>query len=134
MQMRQIGYGKYTLLMSCFNLIGSSILLACAFTAQAEPWTETQQVLAATYLTAHTIDWAQTRNLSSRKEYEEKNPVLGRKPTSGKTNAYFILTPLIGYFVLDALPEYRTGILAVANVLEIGVVAHNYRIGIKASW
>ena len=119
----------------------AALLLACAFTAQAEPWTETQQVLAATYLTAHTIDWAQTRNAASSTTggkhgtgYYEKNPVLGRKPTSGKTNAYFILTPLIGYFVLDALPEYRTGILAVANVLEIGVVAHNYRIGVKASW
>jgi len=112
----------------------AALLLASAFSAQAEPWTETQQVLAATYLTAHTIDWAQTRNLSGRKEYEEKNPVLGSRPASGKTNAYFILTPLIGYFVLDALPEYRTGILAVANVLEIGVVAHNYRIGVKASW
>ena len=112
----------------------AALLLACAFTAQAEPWTETQQVLAATYLTAHTIDWAQTRNMSSRKEYYEKNPVLGSRPASGKTNAYFILTPIIGYFVLDALPEYRTGILAVANVLEIGVVAHNFSIGIKANF
>lgn len=118
-----------------------AILLACAFQAQAEPWTETQQVLAATYLTAHTIDWAQTRHLSRsttggkhNKGYEEKNPALGRKPSSGKTDAYFILTPLIGYFVLDALPQYRTGILAVANVLEVGVVAHNFRIGIKAKW
>ena len=112
----------------------TTLLLLCAFQAQAEPWTETQQVLAATYLTAHTIDWAQTRNLSSRKEYEEKNPVLGSHPASGKTNAYFILTPIIGYFVLDALPQYRSEILVVANVLEIGVVARNFSIGIKAKF
>jgi hypothetical protein len=119
----------------------AALILVFAFSAQAEPWTETQQVLAATYLTAHTIDWAQTRSLARSTTggkhgsgYDEENPILGRKPASDKTNAYFILTPLIGYFVLDALPEYRTGILAVANVLEIGVVAHNYRIGVKASW
>jgi hypothetical protein len=111
-----------------------ALFLACSFSAQAEPWTETQQVLAATYLTAHTIDWAQTRNIGRNPKYEEKNPALGRKPSSGKTDAYFVLTPLIGYFVLDALPQYRTGILAVANVLEIGVVAHNFSIGIKASF
>lgn len=119
----------------------AAILLLCAFQAQAEPWTETQQVLAATYLTMHAVDWAQTRNISRSdsggrhgKGYEEKNPVLGRKPSNGKTDAYFIITPLIGYFVLDALPQYRTGILAVANVLEVGVVAHNFRIGIKANF
>jgi hypothetical protein len=110
------------------------LLLVCACSARAEPWTETQQVLAATYLTAHTIDWAQTRNLARKSEYEEKNPVLGKRPSGGKSGAYFLLTPIIGYFVLDALPQYRTGILAVANVLEIGVVAHNFSIGIKANF
>ena len=119
----------------------TTLLLLCAFQAQAEPWTETQQVLAATYLTAHTIDWAQTR-YSARSTtggkhgsgYDEENPILGRKPASGKTNAYFILTPIIGYFVLDALPQYRSEILVVANVLEIGVVARNFSIGIKAKF
>ena len=119
----------------------TALLLACTFQAQAEPWTETQQVLAATYLTAHTIDWAQTRSLARSTTggkhgsgYDEKNPILGRKPASDKTNAYFILTPLIGYFVLDALPEYRTGILGFMNAVEIIQVAHNYRIGVRASF
>jgi hypothetical protein len=119
----------------------SAILVLFSFSAQAEPWAETQQGLAATYLTMHAADWAQTRNLARSdsggrhgKGYEEKNPILGRKPSSGKTDAYFILTPLVGYFVLDALPQYRTGILAVANVLEVGVVAHNFTIGVKAKF
>ena len=126
------------------NAAHRAILLACAFfvwlstaglsTAQAEPWTETQQALAATYLTAHAIDWAQTRNIGRNPRYEEMNPILGRKPSSGKIDAYFIMTPILGYLVLDALPQYRTAILAVASLVEIGVVAHNYRIGIKANW
>jgi hypothetical protein len=109
-----------------------AILLACAFTAQAEPWTETQQVLAGTYLTAHTIDWAQTRNIATNAAYKEHNPVLGSNPSLQKVDAYFLLTPIIGYFLLDAIPAQRTTVLAIANVLEIGVVAHNFSIGIKA--
>ena len=121
-------------------VVGAYLLLS-SLVAQAEQWTETQQVLAATYLTAHTIDWAQTRSLARSTTggkhgsgYDEENPILGRKPASDKTNAYFILTPLIGYFVLDALPEYRTGILGFMNAVEIIQVAHNYRIGVRASF
>jgi hypothetical protein len=119
--------------MGGMRAIAASIL-ACAFPAQAEPWTETQQALAATYLTVHAIDWAQTRNLARKPEYEEKNPILGKKPSGGKSGAYFLLTPVVGYFILDALPKYRTELLAVANVIEIGVVAHNFSIGIKAKF
>jgi hypothetical protein len=121
-------------------VVGAYLLLS-SLVAQAEQWTETQQVLAATYLTAHTIDWAQTRSLARSTTggkhgsgYDEENPILGRKPASDKTNAYFILTPLIGYFVLDALPEYRTPALVVLTAVEIAVIARNYRIGVKVAF
>jgi hypothetical protein len=113
----------------------ATLLLAVCSTVQAEPWTETQQALATTYMVAHTIDWAQTRNIARNPLFEERNPFLDRKPSNSQVNAHFILTPIVGYFILDALPSgYRTTALTVLNVIEVGVVGHNFSIGIKARW
>jgi len=51
-----------------------------------------------------------------------------------KVNTYFLLTPVLWYYALDNIPQYRTAALTVLNLVQIGVVAHNYHVGIKVSF
>jgi hypothetical protein len=110
-----------------------ALILFWAFNAYSEPWTDTQKVLSASYLTAHVIDWGQTRD-SAKNYYGEKNTILGAHPSVGKVNAYFVLTPILLYYALDAIPEYRTPALVVLTAVEIAVIARNYRIGVKVAF
>jgi hypothetical protein len=113
----------------------AAVLLLCAGSAQAEPWTDVQKGLAATYLVAHAIDWGQTRHIArAPNKFREYNPILGADPSLGKVNAYFVLTPILWCYFLDAIPQYRTPVLAVLNVVELGIVAHNFHVGLKVSF
>ena len=116
------------------NRLVSTLLLVFIFSAQAEPWTTEQKVLSATYLTAHVIDWGQTRSMVINGGYGDNNPILGKHPSMAKVNTYFLVVPIIGYYALDAFPKNRTGILGFLNAVEILQVAHNYRIGVRVSF
>lgn len=107
-------------------------LAALCGAARAQSWTDEQRTLGAMYLTAHAIDWAQTRQIIREPGMWELNPILGRHPSRARVNAYFALTPLAGYLVLDALPsQHRTTALKVITTLEIATVARNHYIGVR---
>jgi uncharacterized protein (DUF486 family) len=115
-------------------VVGAYLLLS-SLVAQAEQWTETQKTLAASYLIAHVIDWGQTRYIAQTPDKStEYNSILGSHPSMAKVNTYFLLTPVLWYYALDNIPQYRTAALTVLNLVQIGVVAHNYHVGIKVSF
>ena len=99
-------------------------------------WTDQQRALSAIYMTAHAIDWGQTRRIAQEPQHwSELNPVLGRKPKLSRVNAYFLLSPVVGYLVLDALPsDTRTHALQFLTAIEIGTVARNHYLGIRMAF
>ena len=83
-------------------------------------------------MTAHVIDWAQTRQIIREPGMWERNPILGPHPSRARVNTYFALAPLAGYLVLDAMPsQHRTTALRFITTLEIATVAHNHYIGVR---
>lgn len=112
-----------------------AILLAllCS-TAHAEPWTAEQKSLAGVEAALLVADYGQTKTIATTQHrWVEYNPILGRHPSMGRVNAVFVLTPLIGYFALDALPsETRTWALRAITFVEAGVVGRNAYLGIHA--
>lgn len=108
------------------------ILLALCGAVQAQSWTDEQRTLGAMYMTAHAIDWAQTRQIIREPGMWERNPILGRHPSRARVNAYFVITPIVGALLLDYLPsQHRTTALKVITTLEIATVAHNHYIGVR---
>lgn len=99
-------------------------------------WTDEQRTLGAMYMTAHAIDWGQTRRIAREPQrWSELNPVIGRQPSMGRVNRYFLLTPIVGYLVLDAMPsDYRTTALKALTMIEVGTIARNHYLGIRVSF
>jgi len=102
-------------------------------------WTTEHKTLAAIAGAALLADYAQTRDIAYRQQHacangcmHELNPLLGKKPTRGRINAYFATVAIGGYFALDNMSsESRTTALSAAAVLEIAVVGRNKHIGLS---
>jgi hypothetical protein len=118
------------------------LLLILCGSAQAQ-WTSEQKTLAAVASVALVIDYGQTKSIATKDIYREgvlmrnveHNPMLPRHPDMRDVNRHFILTPIIAYAVLDNISsENRTMALKVLTAVQIGIVAHNYSIGIRAEF
>jgi hypothetical protein len=103
-------------------------------------WTTEQRTLAAITATAFVIDYGQTNDLVFRQRhrdcsvgcYTERNPILGRHPTRARMNAYFALTPVVTYLVLDNInSESRTWALRGLTAIEIAAVGNNIHLGLS---
>ena len=111
-----------------------SILLLLSLGAHAETreWTTEEKAWGAVAGTLLLADWSTTQNMSRRynEGYYERNPLLGRHPSSNTINLYFLIaTPLI-FLAADQVPEYRKTILQSVSVLELIAVGNNLRIGL----
>jgi hypothetical protein len=98
-------------------------------------WTPEQKGLAAAALVVTAIDYGQTRTVAKDPRWHEENPLMGRHPSTRKVAAHFIAVPVLTYFVLDNISsENRSLALKVILAVEIGFVAHNYSLGVRASF
>ena len=98
----------------------------------ADDWTSADTKREAVYLTLHSMDWMQTRYIAKNPSFHEQNDLVGRNPSIGKVNNYFVATALLHVGVAYLLPtEYRKAFQYITIGMEIGAVAHNYQIGIK---
>lgn len=99
-------------------------------------WTQEQKVLGAVSAGLMLIDYGQTRFIAKNTwTQHESNPMLGRYPSMGRVNRHFLAASLASYLVADFLPsEQRTWFLGGLAVVQLGVVAHNYSIGINTSF
>ena len=101
-----------------------------------DEWTKKDTNYQLTYAVFHIVDWGQTRTIAKNSnKYSELNPILGKHPSIGKVNTYF-LTTLVGHTAISyMLPKkYRRYWQVVWIGLEAGTVAHNYSVGIKTSF
>lgn len=111
------------------------LFLLLISSAQADEWTRSDTYREATYLTLHTMDWAQTRNIARNPIYYEQNAILGKHPSVGRVDGYFALTGLAHLAVSYYLPaEYRKAFQYVTIGVEGGAVAHNFSIGVSAGF
>lgn len=114
------------------TIITGAFLFGLSLSAQAaDPWTPTQQTLAATSTAALAVDWGQTLDISNHPGLFETNPILGRHPTRAQINRYFASSIVGSLAVAHLLPSrFRTTWLSAVTMLEVSVSAHNYQIGV----
>ena len=109
------------------------LLLLLLFPTQScihtDPWTTQDKILQAAYLTAHTLDYLQTRNADWDRFYET-NPILGRAPSTQSVDIYFLSTALLHPLITHLLPQsWRKYWLGSTLLFETSVVCHNFHIG-----
>lgn len=80
----------------------------------------------------HVADWGQTLDIADHPErFYERNPVLGRHPSRGEVNRWFLGTALLHPVVSYVLPKpYREVWQYVTIGVEVGCVGSNARIGV----
>ena len=119
-----------------------SLAVLLCLPALAHAGAEGRENTAALLLMA--IDWRQTRVIAAspvhwvsvaegwQPAYHEANPLLGRRPSAGRVNGYF-LALAAGYLLAqEALPE-GTGraLRRVVITAEVGCVVNNFAIGVR---
>jgi len=98
----------------------------------ATTWDKNDSQRQWMYLTAHSLDWLQTRYIANHSDaYYETNPLLGREPSQGKVDAYFFTTGLLhSWIAYNLRPRYRKWFQYSTLVMETGYVGHNVSLGI----
>ena len=80
------------------------------------------------------LDYATTRDMTHRYNegyYEKFNPLLGRHPSTGQVDLYFVTAGLATWLIADNLDEYRKPFLQAVSALELVCVGNNLRIGLR---
>lgn len=115
-------------------LLGIILLVLSVNTyADSRAWTEEEKRWGATAGALLVADWSTTRNMTYRynEDYYEQNPLLGRRPSAGAVNLYFLaVTPAV-FLAADYFSDYRKEILQATSLIELVMVGNNLRIGLK---
>ena len=114
----------------------TSILLLCLFISSASyagPWNAADTKREAVYLTLHTMDWAQTREIARNPDkWHETNPYLGNHPSVARVNRYFVAMGITHIVIAHILPaNYRRAFQYVTIGVEAGYVVHNFSMGLS---
>jgi hypothetical protein len=79
-------------------------------------------------------DWATTRNMTRRysEDYWERNPLLGRQPSTNRVDLHFVGFMIGNYFVADYFQgKNRRLYLQIVTGVETVAVINNLSIGLK---
>jgi len=91
-------------------------------------WDRTDKVLFTTFTLANVVDMIQTNEIYDNPRFREANPLLSR-------NTYIPILLVVNIAAIPVLnsftPKVRRGMLWWMNVVKIGVVGHNYSIGVR---
>jgi hypothetical protein len=97
-------------------------------------WTTEQQNWFLASNAAILGDWATTRNMTRRyaEGYYERNPLLGRHPTTQAVDLHFVTWMVANYFAADYFQgRNRTLYLKVVTGMESALVINNLSIGLR---
>lgn len=131
--------------MKYYLIIFIIFILFLNCTVAKADWTKTDTAYQITYSALHIIDWGQTRYIAKNSlTRSEMNPILGKHPSVGKVDTYFIGT-LVGHTLISVLlPEkvYLLGLKirprrawqGIWIIIETGYVAHNFGAGVKIAF
>ena len=96
----------------------------------AADWDKTDKILFGSFLVFETADYLQTKQLLDTPGLHEHNPFL--KDNKKYVTPYFAGCVLTGYLIADYLsPPKRKAFLIALNMLEVGMVGNNYKLGIR---
>lgn len=110
--------------------------LALSTPAVAGDWSAEDTKWQAAYIALHVADWGQTRDIAAKRDrYFEQNPVLGKHPSVKRVDSYFLATSIAHTAISYALPpDLRRRWQQITVVVQAGVVAHNYGIGLNINF
>jgi len=97
-------------------------LLPITSNAEYKDWSETDQRWFIASNIAMGLDWATTRKISEKNwpnGIYETNLILGKKPTKGQLDLYFITNIIANYYITDYISPSRRG-----NYLKVRTIAH----------
>jgi predicted alpha/beta hydrolase family esterase len=111
-------------------LAGAAIAAFFLSAARAE-WSATDRALLAGAMAFHLADWRQTRVIAGDDRWYERNPILGRYPSTAQVDRYFLATGLAMAAAAHFLPQYRRALLL--GYLTVGVfsVGNNLALGVR---
>lgn len=116
------------------KLLALVLLLVSTLTwADNRSWTPEEKAWLGTAAAVTVADWATTRDLSRRynEGYHENNPILGKHPSTGRVDLYFVTAGTIGYLIADNLDQNRTTFLQAWTAVEIFYTNRNLNIGLR---
>ncbi len=114
------------------KLILALLLVSSSVFAQPREWTTEEKTWAAAWLAVRAADWAQTREIARNPDrYWEVNPLIGRHPTLGQVNRFFVVSTALGLAAGHYLPEYRKSMYQFWFAIEGAAVLHNLRVGVN---
>jgi len=110
-----------------------------------DEWTKEDIITEAAYLSLKAVDWRQTRHIAKNPDrFYEMNPVLGRHPSTGEVDLYFLTTAIFHVGITHILPhEYdllgfrlkpRRTFQYLFIELSLSCVLNNFTVGIKLDW
>src|SRR6266700_5383697 len=114
------------------GLAGTLMLPGCAGLPAAPEWSKADVGRELAFGTLLAVDWAQTREIAAHPErYDERNPVIGEHPSSGRVDAYMLAAGALHLGIANLLSgDWRSAWQWGGIVIEAGAIGSNYLIGI----
>lgn len=110
------------------------LIFSLSFPVYSQEWTKENTAWETAFIATHLIDWGQTLDIIESPKFQESNPFLGRNPTRGEVNRYFILMGVSHYLISRHLTEYRSVWQKTTFFYELNVINRNAKIGIKINF
>ena len=110
------------------------LLVGTSTWADNRTWTPEEKTWGIVTANLLLADYATTRDMTHRYNegyYEKFNPLIGRHPSTGTVDLYFVTAGLATWLIADNLDEYRKPFLQAVSALELVCVGNNIRIGLK---
>ena len=109
------------------------VLFSTLTWADNRSWSESEKTWGIVTANLLLLDYATTRDLSHRynEGYHENNPILGRHPSTGQVDLYFVTAGLATWLIADNLDGHRKTFLQAVSAIELICVGNNIRIGLK---
>jgi hypothetical protein len=112
----------------------SALLLSSTLLA-GTPWSGKDKALETAFVAATVLDWRQTLDIKNHSHLYEQNSLMGRHPSNGTVNAYFVTALVLHAIVADQLQgTWRTAWQSAWIGLEVGTVQRNYALGIRLNF
>ena len=116
-------------LLVCITLAGCS-----THASNWKEWdTEKRTVFVASNI-AIAADWGSTLNLTERydENYHERNPILGRHPSRGDVNKYFVARTMLNYQMARYLPDpWDKWSLSFTTIVHSKAASDNIGLGLE---
>lgn len=109
------------------------VALLFALPCSAEPLSAVELALEGAYFAVAAIDRAQTlQAVKDPERYRECNPILGKHPSTGAINTFFLAGTIVHPLITYLLPvKYRPYWQWITLSVRAGVTAHNASLGLK---